>query len=162
MQRRKAPAQPPGCKDEGFCDVTYSYNPSGSWPRARLHRDDATVDQLARHIFQRTAIKDSPTPLRAFVQGTQFQVRVWRALLKIQRGTGISYGGLATIIGQSAAARAVGSAAGQNLLAYLIPCHRVIRKMGVLGDYRWGKVRKQAILAWENSIDFTSTRVNSI
>jgi len=78
-------------------------------------------------------------------------VRVWRALLKVQSGTLVSYGGLAAAVSQPAAARAVGSAVGQNSLAYLIPCHRVIRETGVLGDYRWGRVRKQAILAWENA-----------
>ena len=66
------------------------------WPRARWHRDDAVVGQLANRIFHPAAIKDSSTPLRAFVRGTQFQVRVWRALLKVESGTLGSYGGLAT------------------------------------------------------------------
>jgi AraC family transcriptional regulator of adaptative response/methylated-DNA-[protein]-cysteine methyltransferase len=120
------------------------------WPRARRHRDDAVVSQLAGRIFHRAAVKDSSTPLRAFVRGTQFQVHVWRALLKIQRGTLVSYGKLAGILKRPDAARAVGSAVGQNPLAYLIPCHRVIRETGALGGYRWGEVRKQAILACEN------------
>ena len=132
------------------------------WPQARWHRDDAVVGQLANRIFHPAAIKDSSTPLRAFVRGTQFQVRVWRALLKIHRGTRISYRGLATILNQPAAARAVGSAVGQNSLAYLIPCHRVIRETGALGGYRWGEVRKQAILAWENSPSSLTTRANPI
>lgn len=132
------------------------------WPRARWHRDDAVIGQFANRIFHRAAIKDSTTPLRAFVRGTQFQVRVWRALLKIQRGTRISYGGLATILNQPTAARAVGSAVGQNSLAYLIPCHRVIRETGAIGGYRWGEVRKQAILAWENSSSSTATLANPI
>jgi AraC family transcriptional regulator of adaptative response/methylated-DNA-[protein]-cysteine methyltransferase len=117
---------------------------------------------LANRIFHRAAIKDSSTPLRAFVRGTQFQVRVWRALLKVQHGTLVSYGGLATILNRPTAARAVGSAVGQNPLAYLIPCHRVIRETGALGGYRWGEVRKQAILAWEHSSYSTSTRANHI
>jgi AraC family transcriptional regulator of adaptative response/methylated-DNA-[protein]-cysteine methyltransferase len=132
------------------------------WPRARTRRDDETVGQLAKRIFHRVAIQDSSTPLRAFVRGTQFQVRVWRALLKVQPGTLVSYGGLATILNRPTAARAVGSAVGQNPLAYLIPCHRVIRETGALGGYRWGEVRKQAILAWEHSSYSTSTRVNPI
>jgi AraC family transcriptional regulator of adaptative response/methylated-DNA-[protein]-cysteine methyltransferase len=133
------------------------------WPRARWHWDDAVVGQLANRIFHPAAIKkESSTPLRAFVRGTQFQVRVWRALLKIQRGTRISYGGLATILNQPAAARAVGSAVGQNSLAYLIPCHRVIRETGAIGGYRWGEVRKQAILAWENSPSSNATSANLI
>lgn len=121
------------------------------WPRARQRRDDALVSLLANRIFRRSAIKDSSTPLRAYVQGTKFQVRVWQALLKVHPGTLVSYGGLARILNQPTASRAVGSAVGQNSLAHLIPCHRVIRETGALGGYRWGKVRKQVILAWENS-----------
>jgi AraC family transcriptional regulator of adaptative response/methylated-DNA-[protein]-cysteine methyltransferase len=78
-------------------------------------------------------------------------VRVWRALLNLPSGTLVTYGRLAESLGQPAAARAVGSAVGQNALAYLIPCHRVIRETGVVGDYRWGPVRKQAMLVWESS-----------
>jgi AraC family transcriptional regulator of adaptative response/methylated-DNA-[protein]-cysteine methyltransferase len=63
----------------------------------------------------------------------------------------VTYGRLAAAIGQPTAARAVGSAVGSNPVAYLIPCHRVIRETGVLGDYRWDPIRKRAILAWENA-----------
>jgi AraC family transcriptional regulator of adaptative response/methylated-DNA-[protein]-cysteine methyltransferase len=90
-------------------------------------------------------------PLRAFVRGTPFQVRVWRALLQVQPGTLTSYGRLAGAIDKPAAARAVGTAVGQNPLAYLIPCHRAIRETGVIGDYHWGPVRKRAMIAWESS-----------
>jgi AraC family transcriptional regulator, regulatory protein of adaptative response / methylated-DNA-[protein]-cysteine methyltransferase len=124
------------------------------WPRSRLQRDDPAVSQLANRIFHPTTVKNSSLPLRAFVRGTPFQVRVWRALLQVQRGTLVSYGGLAAAVNQPAAARAVGSAVGQNSLAYLIPCHRVIRETGVLGDYRWGQVRKRVMLVWENSPRF--------
>jgi AraC family transcriptional regulator, regulatory protein of adaptative response / methylated-DNA-[protein]-cysteine methyltransferase len=121
------------------------------WPRARLQQDNAAASQLANRVFHRKTVGNSPAPLRAFVRGTPFQVRVWRALLQVQSGTLVSYGGLAAAVNQPTAARAVGSAVGQNSLAYLIPCHRVIRETGVIGDYRWGQVRKRAILAWENS-----------
>jgi AraC family transcriptional regulator of adaptative response/methylated-DNA-[protein]-cysteine methyltransferase len=94
--------------------------------------------------------------LRAFVQGTAFQVRVWRALLQVQPGTLVSYGHLAASLDKPFAARAVGTALGQNPLAYLIPCHRVIRETGVIGDYRWGQVRKRAMVAWESSPPFTA------
>lgn len=123
------------------------------WPRARFKRDDTAADQLANRIFHRATVKDSPTPLRAFVRGTPFQVRVWRPLLQIQRGSLVSYGMLAAAVDKPSGARVVGSALGENPLAYLIPCHRVIRETGVIGDYRWGQVRKRAILAWENSPD---------
>ncbi|HEX3857241.1 MAG TPA: methylated-DNA--[protein]-cysteine S-methyltransferase [Verrucomicrobiae bacterium] len=131
------------------------------WPRARLQWDDTAASQLANRIFHRTTVGSSSAPLRAFVRGTPFQVRVWRALLQVQRGTLVSYGGLAAAVNQPTAARAVGSAVGQNSLAYLIPCHRVIRETGVLGDYRWGQVRKQAILAWENAPRFAAKSKHS-
>ncbi len=123
----------------------------GNWPGARLHRDDSAASRLADRIFERPARSHSRPALRAFVRGTAFQVRVWRALLQVQPGTLVSYGQLAAALDQPAAARAVGSAVGQNPLAYLIPCHRVIRETGVIGDYRWGQVRKRAIVAWESS-----------
>jgi AraC family transcriptional regulator of adaptative response/methylated-DNA-[protein]-cysteine methyltransferase len=116
-----------------------------------LQQNNIAASQLANRIFHRKTVGNSPATLRAFVRGTPFQVRVWRALLQVQSGTLASYGGLAAAVNQPTAARAVGSAVGQNSLAYLIPCHRVIRETGVIGDYRWGQVRKRAILAWENA-----------
>jgi AraC family transcriptional regulator of adaptative response/methylated-DNA-[protein]-cysteine methyltransferase len=90
-------------------------------------------------------------PLRAYVRGSEFQVRVWRALLRIEPGTLVSYGALAGALGHASAARAVGSAVAKNSIAVLIPCHRVIRETGVLGEYRWGRERKRALLAWETA-----------
>ena len=101
--------------------------------------------------YVHSADRDSRPALRAFVKGTAFQVRVWRALLEVPPGQFISYGRLAVAVGQPTAARAVGTAVGQNPLAYLIPCHRVIRETGVIGNYRWGRIRKRAIAAWENA-----------
>lgn len=121
------------------------------WPRARLRRDDARAARLAAHIFRQRESSAGAPSLRAFVRGTAFQVRVWRALLRIESGSVVTYGRLAGAIGQPAAARAVGTAVGRNPLAYLIPCHRVIRETGVIGGYRWGAVRKRAILAWESA-----------
>jgi AraC family transcriptional regulator of adaptative response/methylated-DNA-[protein]-cysteine methyltransferase len=115
-----------------------------------LKRDDSVVRQLATKIFARPADSSAPAVLRAFVRGTPFQVRVWRALLEVRPGTLTSYGHLASAIGQPTAARAVGTAVGQNPLAYLIPCHRVIRETGVTGNYRWGQIRKRAMIAWES------------
>ncbi|HXR04353.1 MAG TPA: methylated-DNA--[protein]-cysteine S-methyltransferase [Verrucomicrobiae bacterium] len=97
----------------------------------------------------------SQPALRAFVRGTPFQVRVWRALLQVEPGMLTSYGRLAGAIGKPAAARAVGAAVGQNPLAFLIPCHRVIRETGVMGDYHWGQIRKRAMIAWESSPRFS-------
>jgi AraC family transcriptional regulator of adaptative response/methylated-DNA-[protein]-cysteine methyltransferase len=121
------------------------------WPNARLLRDDSVADRIAKKIFTRPIDRDSRPKLRAFVRGTAFQVRVWRALLEIPPAQFTSYGRLAAAVGQPTAARAVGTAVGQNPLAYLIPCHRVIRETGVIGNYRWGRVRKRAMLGWENA-----------
>jgi AraC family transcriptional regulator of adaptative response/methylated-DNA-[protein]-cysteine methyltransferase len=85
------------------------------------------------------------------VQGTNFQTNVWKALLKIPYGKLTTYGQLANSIAKPKASRAVGTAVGANPIAFLIPCHRVIRATGIIGEYRWGKVRKQCILAWEAS-----------
>ena len=85
------------------------------------------------------------------VKGTNFQIQVWRALLKIPFGELTTYRNLATTMGCPTAARAVGNAIGCNSIGYLIPCHRVIRESGELGGYRWGQGRKLSILGWEAS-----------
>lgn len=121
-------------------------------PQAQLQRDDATAAQFCAHIFAHPRgirMQSAQSPLRAFVHGTVFQLRVWRALLQVPPGMLVSYGHLATALGKPTAARAVGTAVAQNPLAYLVPCHRVIRETGVVGDYHWGRTRKRALLAWE-------------
>jgi AraC family transcriptional regulator of adaptative response/methylated-DNA-[protein]-cysteine methyltransferase len=120
------------------------------WPAAAVQRDDAAAARLASVIFNPPAGERSSPPLKAFVRGTAFQVRVWRALLQIPGGQLTSYGRLAEAIGQPTASRAVGSAVGRNPVSYLIPCHRVIRETGAFGEYRWDPVRKKAMIAWEN------------
>lgn len=117
------------------------------WPKARLgHRPPPQLDAL-QQLFQRN--QPIEKPLSLLVHGTNFQVQVWRALLRIHGGSLCSYGQIAEAIGRPSAARAVGSAIGANPIALLIPCHRVICQSGVIGGYRWGTVRKQAILSWE-------------
>ena len=123
----------------------------GEWPKALLWRDDATAARLAARVF---APPDPARPqacLRTLVRGTPFQVRVWRALLRVESGALTSYGRLAAAVGTPGGARAVGQAVGQNPLSYLIPCHRVIRETGALGGYRWGRERKLALLVWESA-----------
>ena len=83
------------------------------------------------------------------VNGTDFQIKVWEALMDIPWGSVCSYEDIALRIGRPRAARAVGAAVGSNTLAWLIPCHRVIRKSGHIGGYRWGTMRKKAMLDWE-------------
>jgi AraC family transcriptional regulator of adaptative response/methylated-DNA-[protein]-cysteine methyltransferase len=120
----------------------------GQWPAAKLQCNDKRAIEVAAQIFVRPESETRPR-LRAFVRGTAFQLRVWRALLQVPAGSLTSYGRLSAAIDQPTAARAVGSAVGANPVAFLIPCHRVIRETGVLGNYRWDPVRKRAILAWE-------------
>ena len=124
---------------------------ASQWPNAKLRRADARMAELAAKIFDRDRNATSNRPLRAFVRVTEFQLRVWRALLRVPTASLTTYGRLAEAIGQSQAARAVGSAVGANPIAFIIPCHRVIRETGALGHYHWDPVRKRAIVGWELS-----------
>ena len=118
------------------------------WPKATLQRDDEEIQDQLGQVFQMWA---SPS-LNAWVSGTEFQLRVWRALLAIPPGSLTSYGRLAEAVGNPKAARAVGSAVSANPLAFLIPCHRVIRETGGIGNYRWRHGRKRTLIAWENAL----------
>ncbi len=117
-----------------------------AWPEATILSDPTATAPIAERIFAR---EGSDQPLTLLLSGTNFQIRVWEALLRVPLGRVTSYGDLAHAIGSPKAARAVGSAVGQNHLAYLIPCHRVIRQSGAFGNYRWGATRKKAMLGWE-------------
>ena len=158
-----------GESPRGLCHLSFVDSGDGAaalaalrenWPRARLQRDDAIASRLTSGIFQRPENRHSGPALRAFVKGTTFQVRVWRALLQVPPGTLVSYGCLAAAIDRPAAARAVGTAVGHNPLAWLIPCHRVIRETGVIGEYRWGAVRKRAMMAWESASRSNEAGIN--
>ena len=135
----------------GLCHIAFVENDDRAAAAAAIRDqwpqwDDSAAQRTASGIFQPAG---NAAPLRAFLSGTPFQVRVWRALLQVPPGSVVSYGRLARAIGQPAASRAVGTAVGRNNLAYLIPCHRVIRDTGVIGHYRWSHDRKRAMLAWE-------------
>jgi AraC family transcriptional regulator of adaptative response/methylated-DNA-[protein]-cysteine methyltransferase len=118
-----------------------------AWPHANLVRDDETARGLVEDMFP--PMRGRSRPLPVLLKGTNFQVQVWRALLRVPEGRLVSYGQLAHMIGQPSAARAVGSAVAKNAVALLIPCHRVIREDGMIGNYRWGEDRKRAVIAWE-------------
>jgi AraC family transcriptional regulator, regulatory protein of adaptative response / methylated-DNA-[protein]-cysteine methyltransferase len=114
------------------------------WPQARFVRDDARAKTLVETIGGH---KTAKLPLA--VCGTNFQVQVWRALLELDDGESVTYSALARELGQPNGARAVGNAVGANPIAWVIPCHRVLRAGGKLGGYRWGTARKQMIRRWE-------------
>jgi len=124
---------------------------ASQWPNAKLKRSDARMAELSATIFTREREDTSRRPLRAFVRGTPFQLRVWRALLQVPSGSLTTYGRLAEAIGQSKAARAVGTAVGSNPISFIVPCHRVIRETGALGNYGGGRIRKRAMVGWELS-----------
>lgn len=125
------------------------------WPAATLVPDVAQTAGVAAQVFAPfsdqpgAAAPTSRTPIRLLLAGTNFQVKVWEALLRVPAGCVTTYAEVAGAVGQPTASRAVGSAVGANPVAYLIPCHRVIRKTGVIADYRWGSTRKKAMLGWE-------------
>ena len=119
------------------------------WPKARWIRDLDRTGALACRVFTGLPHGHRHGLIRLHLHGTNFQIKVWEALLAVPEGSVITYSALAHFIGHPGAARAVGSAAGRNPIALLIPCHRVLRSVGDITGYRWGGPRKQAILAWE-------------
>jgi AraC family transcriptional regulator of adaptative response/methylated-DNA-[protein]-cysteine methyltransferase len=120
------------------------------WPLARIERNDSRAAPFAKQLFKPLSAWGKKLPL--FVRGTNFQVQVWKALLEIPSGSLCTYSSLAEAIGRPTATRAVASAVGDNPISWFIPCHRVIRKGGNLGGYRWGLPRKKVMLAWEASL----------
>lgn len=119
------------------------------WPQARLVEDDAATGRYVARIFAPADAPGEPVPLPVLLKGTPFQVQVWKALLRVAPGECATYGEIAREIGRPRAVRAVGTALGENPVAFLIPCHRIIRSTGALGEYRWGVPRKRAMLVWE-------------
>jgi len=118
------------------------------WGKANLVEDKNATKAVAGRIFEPSRQSGVP-PLNVIVKGTNFQVKVWEALVRIPPGCAASYEDIAVRIGSPGAVRAVGNAVGRNPVAFLIPCHRVIRKTGAFGNYGGGAARKKAILAWE-------------
>ena len=123
---------------------------ASDWPQAKLVSDQSGTAHIAANIFTRSQDRSDHT-LPVLVRGTPFQISVWKALLRIPEGEARSYSTIAQAVDRPRAVRAVGSAIGSNPVAYLIPCHRVLRRAGELGGYRWGLPRKQALLVWESA-----------
>ncbi len=150
--------------ERGICNLSFVETSEGKaidelvagWKQARMIEDYNTTAPLAARIFSdvsnRLNSRLEPTPpLKLHLRGTNFQIKVWEALLKIPAGAVTTYEQIASQIGNPSALRAVGSAVGHNPIAYLIPCHRVIRKTGEYGNYRYGSARKKVILARESA-----------
>ncbi|MNE62675.1 Methylated-DNA--protein-cysteine methyltransferase [compost metagenome] len=104
----------------------------------------------ASRIFEPQAWR-CDQPLRVVLLGTDFQVRVWKSLLKIPFGKAVTYSDIAQDIGQPTASRAVGAAVGANPVSFVVPCHRALGKSGALTGYHWGLTRKRAMLGWESA-----------
>lgn len=120
----------------------------GEWPAAELLRDPEQTGPLVKQLF---VPNGGPHPFHLLLRGTNFQVKVWEALLSIPEGVVVSYQDVAELIGRPKATRAVANAIAHNPISYLIPCHRVISSVGRAHGYRWGTARKKAILGWEAS-----------
>jgi AraC family transcriptional regulator of adaptative response/methylated-DNA-[protein]-cysteine methyltransferase len=132
----------PGEEDLALADM------KRRWPKANYIADQASAAPIARRIFEPSQWRQDQ-PLRVVLIGTDWEVRVWEALLKIPMGRVATYSGIADKVCTPAAARAVGAAVGKNPLAFVVPCHRVIGKGGDLTGYHWGITRKRAMLGWE-------------
>ena len=160
-----------GCTARGVCHLAFVETATQAsaraelyaiWPEATLNWNPEAIAALAERIWPAAGAaagaaaggpapgRSARAPLKLWVRGTAFQLQVWRALLALGSSARTSYGALAESIGQPRAARAVGAAVGANPVAWLIPCHRVLRASGELGGYHWGVERKRAMLAWES------------
>ena len=118
------------------------------WPKASYVDDKARTAMLARRIFD-PKLWRADRPLRVVLIGTDFEVRVWEALLRIPMGRATTYSDIAVKLGATKAARAVGAAVGKNPVSFVVPCHRVLGKSGDITGYHWGLTRKRAMLGWE-------------
>jgi AraC family transcriptional regulator of adaptative response/methylated-DNA-[protein]-cysteine methyltransferase len=116
------------------------------WNNSVFHEDQFLTQAFVEKIFSPIATSQK---LHLLVKGTNFQVKVWEALLRIPTGSVTTYQTIANSVNNPKALQAIGSAVGSNHIAYLIPCHRVIRKDGILGEYRWSSVKKKSIIGWE-------------
>lgn len=139
---------------KGICHLAFADNQADGlrilqekFPNARYRQTTDTLQQNALSVFSRDWTK--PVEIKLHLKGTDFQLKVWETLLKIPMGKLTSYGQVASKLNKPDASRAVGTAIGDNPVALLVPCHRVIRSSGELGGYHWGLTRKAAIVGWE-------------
>lgn len=145
------------CTERGLCAIHFlsdrlDEDPvdklRSAWPRAELEEAPSITQRFCDLAFPRKEA-GKKCAVNLMVQGTNLQIKIWEALLRIPPGRAVTYRTVAESVGSPRAARAVGNAVAANSIAYLIPCHRVIRANGVVGNYRWGQERKRAMLGWE-------------
>lgn len=145
-----------GATERGICQLSFVDKENrpdlleslrSVWPNAEMLENRSRIEILSKKIFNIDT--ESNEKFHLFVKGSNFQVKVWESLVRIPAGMAFSYQQVASSIAMPSASRAVANAIAKNPVGYLIPCHRVIRNTGVIGGYRWGSERKQAILAWE-------------
>ena len=134
--------------DRGICEMHFAFCDfyeylCQKWKFANLIEDNIRIAEIVEQIFSNTKLP------HLLLCGTKFQIKVWEALLRIPKGAIVCYSDIANYLGEEKSVRAVANAVAKNPIAFLVPCHRVIRKMGYFNNYRWGKVRKKAILGWE-------------
>jgi AraC family transcriptional regulator of adaptative response/methylated-DNA-[protein]-cysteine methyltransferase len=142
-----------GTTDRGVCHLAFVDDADAAladlrdrWPAADLVEDPTVAEDVVARVFHP---EHDGEPLAVLVSGTNLQVQVWQALLRLPEGTAVSYGDLADAVGRPDAIRAVAGAVAANRLAVLVPCHRVLRSTGALSGYRWGPDRKRRLLALE-------------
>jgi len=144
--------------DRGLAGLAFADEPGGEdafedmssrWPNAKYVEDSEATAAYAERIFDPTRW-DPKAPLRIVLIGSDFQVRVWEALLRIPMGCAVTYSSIAETLGQPTASRAVGAAVGRNPISFVVPCHRALGKSGALTGYHWGLTRKRAMLGWES------------
>jgi len=143
--------------DRGICGLSFVQSGGrrpvfadlkNRWTNAKLVEDPQLTRPFVKQIFNPSEEKNS-VPLHLILNGTNFQIKVWEALIKIPMGAVVSYENVAAHIGMPKASRAVGNAVGSNPVSFIIPCHRVIRKTAEFGNYGGGVARKMAMLGWE-------------
>jgi len=137
------------CEDSGIEAVKESLH--AQWSGAQFRHSSVEAKKKLERIFAGSEHQ----PTRVWLRGSPFQLKVWQALLAIPEGAHATYGQIAAFIGRAGASRAVGSAIGKNPVAWIIPCHRVIRQLGDLGGYRWGAPIKSAMIGFEAASERT-------
>ena len=141
----------------GICNLLFFEQSAGAvvqelqelWPEAKLFEGENEYHTRVQQFFDQD--ENRPEKIKLHLRGTPFQLKVWEALLRIPEGHLTSYTKIAQSIQQPSAQRAVGSAIGANPVGFIIPCHRVIKSVGNIGDYRWGATRKMAMIGWEGA-----------